>query len=309
MALQVEADLLHRFETHLNPQDLDSSPIPATVLGYGEISAIFQIGDNTTTAFKRMPLFKDRRSAEAYADQYRQYCRHLKSAGLHLPPDETIIVQIPGRPVVLYIAQQQLPSACFGHHLIKSLPPQAIDALLERIITTIAKVWQFNQTARPGLEIAIDGQLSNWALVTVENKEVLYFIDTSTPLFRIDGLEQLDPELLLQSAPGFLRWIIRWLFLADVMDRYYNPRQVYTDLAANLYKEQRPDLILLAIDIINRCLEKDHAPLTDTEVAAYYKEDKRIWALFLAFRRVDRWLKHYLLRRRYEFILPGKIER
>jgi hypothetical protein len=34
-----------------------------------------------------------------------------------------------------------------------------------------------------------------------------------------------------------------------------------------------------------------------------------LWRLFLAFRRIDRWLKTRLLRRRYGFILPGRIQR
>ena len=49
--------------------------------------------------------------------------------------------------------------------------------------------------------------------------------------------------------------------------------------------------------------------MTTKDVEKYYREDKMIWQLFLAFRRVDRFLTTKLLRRRYEFILPGKIER
>jgi len=307
--MPVATDLLSRFEASLNPQDLSSSPIPATILGYGEISTIFQLGEDTSTAFKRMPLFRDRQSAEVYAEQYRFYCSQLTAAGLCLPPDETVIVEVPGRPVVLYIAQQQIVPAYFGHRLIHGMETAGIIELIERIADEIAKVWAFNQTSLPDLEVALDGQLSNWALADPGDHNTLCYVDTSTPLFRLESLEQLDPELLLQSAPGFLCWLVRWFFLADVMNRYYDPRQVYTDLAANLYKEQRPDLIPLVIDIINRHLDADQKPLTEAEVAAYYREDKLIWTLFLAFRRVDRWIKCNLLGRRYEFILPGKIER
>ncbi len=45
------------------------------------------------------------------------------------------------------------------------------------------------------------------------------------------------------------------------------------------------------------------------EVKKYYREDKLIWTLFLAFRRIDRWLTIKLLRKRYEYVLPGKIKR
>jgi len=128
-------------------------------------------------------------------------------------------------------------------------------------------------------------------------------------LFCKDGIERLDPELFLKSAPAFLRWILRWLFLKDVINRYYDQRQVYIDLAANLYKEQRADLIPLTVTIINRQLGTDQKPLTVDEVDKYYREDKLIWSFYLSFRRIDRWLTTKIFRRRYEYILPGKIKR
>ena len=99
------------------------------------------------------------------------------------------------------------------------------------------------------------------------------------------------------------------LLLCDVINRYYDQRLVYFDLAANLYKEQQPALIPLAVKIINTILSDSVKPLTQEEVAKYYRQDKLIWTLFLAFRRLDRWFTTKLFRRRYEFILPGKIKR
>ena len=161
----------------------------------------------------------------------------------------------------------------------------------------------------PARELAIDGQISNWVLTDDTKQPQPYYIDTSTPLFRLDGTEQQDPEPLLTSTPGFLRWIIRLWFLDDVMNRYYVPRLVYTDLAANLYKEQRPDLVADVIALINQSLPESESPLTISEVDKYYKQDKLIWSVFLRFRKIDRWLQTQLLRKRYEFILPGKIIR
>jgi len=181
--------------------------------------------------------------------------------------------------------------------------------LLERIVSETEKVWHFNHSRRPSIELALDGQISNWVWLERETGPQMIYVDTSTPLHRIEGQEQLDPELFLESAPSFLRWIIRWLFLSDVMNRYYNPRSVYIDLTANLYKEQRPDLVPETIQIINRYITDDLRPLSVKEVKNYYKEDKIIWTVFLAFRRLDCWIRTKFLRRRYEFILPGKIRR
>ena len=184
-----------------------------------------------------------------------------------------------------------------------------IQKALENIASEMDKIWQFNQSIRPALELALDGQLSNWVWFENADSQSMVFIDTSTPLFRKKGVEQLDPELFLKSAPVFLRWILRLFFLDDVINRYYDPRLVYMDFTANLYKEQHPSLIPLAVKIINTILSDNIKPLTEEEVAKYYRQDKLIWTLFLAFRRLDRWFTTKLFRQRYEFILPGKIKR
>jgi hypothetical protein len=279
------------------------------ILGYGEISSIFQIGRRTDVAFKRMPLFRDTAGAEAYIVSYEEYCRLLREAGVRLPDDATELVEIPGRPVVLYIGQRLLPPERFGHRLIHSLDEKNASILINKVAEATARIWDYNRKSAPGLELAIDGQISNWVWPDDDPRTPLLYVDTSTPLYRRNGEIQLDPELFLQSAPSFLRWIIRRLFLEDVMTRYFDARQVYTDLAANFYKERRPDLIPAALEAVNRFLPAGEEPLTAREIKKYYKEDKIIWKVFLAFRRLDRWLKTCLLRRRYEFILPGKIER
>ncbi|MDZ7336271.1 MAG: DUF6206 family protein [candidate division KSB1 bacterium] len=303
--MKIDMNLLAQFESQLDPQNLAGSPIPAKILGYGEISTIFQIKDDTSVAYKRMPLFRSNEAANRYARLYREYCDSLRQAGLSLPEDEAIIVASQ-RPIIsLYIAQQQFPTESFVHRLIHQLEPSQIAPLIERVVTEIEKVWQFNRHNRPTIELSLDGQLSNW----VWHEDQLYFIDTSTPLFRKNGVEQMDPEPLLRSAPGFLRWILRLFFLDDVMTRYYDQRLVYLDLTANLFKEGRPQLIPMVLEIINQRLTDDLKPLSEQEVNKYYREDRLIWTLFLSFRRIDRWIKTRVLHQRYEFILPGRIKR
>ncbi len=301
----IDTNLLQQFESQLIPSHPERSGIPAKVLGYGEISSIFRIDRQKDVAFKRLPIFNERTAAEAYLNNYNEYCILLRQAGLRLPEDEGIIVEAPGHPVSLYIAQALIPPQNFVHRQIHSLSAKEIRSLLERVILEISKIWHFNKEHGPAIELSIDGQLSNWAMMD----DTLFYIDTGTPMYRKDGHEQLDPEPLLKSAPGFLRWILRLFFLDDVMNRYYDERLVYIDLAANLYKEQRSDLIPLTIEIINRSLSEGLPAVTKDEVDKYYREDKMIWSLFLSFRRFDRWMSTKILRRRYEFILPGKIKR
>ena len=297
--------MLKQFEEELDPANLAASRIPVKVLGYGEMSTVLQVGDDAGRACKRMPLFSSRKAAELYEKIYREYCGLLGKAGLLLPHDEVYICEPPKRPVTLYIVQRQFPPDHFAHKLIHGMNKNEAAELLERIVEHIGRLWVFNRAEKPELELALDGQLSNW----VAHDDGLYYVDTSTPLLRKNGVEQLDPELFLRGAPSFLRWVIRWFFLDDVMNRYYDRRQVLIDLAANLYKEQRPELIPTAIDVINASIEGDARPLTAREIAKYYREDKRIWRIWIAFRRVDRWIKTKVARKRYDFVLPGKIKR
>jgi len=308
--LEIDRRLLERFEAGLDTRRLGDSKVPGKIVGYGEISAIFRIRGDDRNVYKRLPVFGDFSGARQYAAMHTEYCRLMAQAGLRLPAYATRIISIPGRPVVLYIAQRHLPARRFCHRRIHDLNQADSLALIEEAAAEIAKIWRFNREAAPQMELAIDGQLSNWVTAPAGgNAMQLSYIDTSTPLMRKNKVEQLDPELLLKSAPGFLRWIIRRLFLKDVMNRYYVPRLVYTDLAANLVKEQRPDLVAPTIAVVNRFLGKGEPSLTVREIENYYAADKLIWTVFLAFRRFDRWLTARLLKRRYEFILPGAIQR
>jgi len=306
--INIDHDLLKKFEAGLDPQNLKNSSVPAVILGFGEISTVFQIGGCADIAYKRMPLFKDTASAERYSGQFLEYCKLLAESGLKLPESTTGIVALSGRPVVLYIAQKILPPERFGHKLIHVLDPGETGKMIEKILSRIELVWSFNREKRPLFEIALDGQLSNW-VVPDSGQDEIYFVDTSTPLYRKNGIEQLDPELLLQSAPGFLRWMLRLFFLDDVMNRYYDKRQVCIDLAANLFKEQKPELLPMTVEIMNRMFFGKEKPLSAGEIEKYYRTDRMIWSLFLAFRRIDMFIKTKILMKRYEFILPGKIKR
>jgi hypothetical protein len=224
-----------------------------------------------------------------------------------------------GRPI-LYIVQQQMPTASIGHKALHLLPREMVLILVRRVLREMQQVWNFNQR-QEHVQVALDGQISNWAIEGFDPQQPridpdtpLIYLDTSTPLFRVAGVEQLDPELFLRSAPSFLAWILRLFFLKDVMNRYYDFHQVAVDLVANFEKEQRPDLIGDVIREVNGFFSREAdalgvEPLTQEEVAAYYREDALIWTLYLSMRRVDRTIRTRLLGQTYPYILPGKIQR
>lgn len=231
-------------------------------------------------------------------------------------------------PIVLYIIQQLLDPSSVGHVRLRQSGAEEALLLLRAALREMDKVFTFNEANRGRLEVGFDGQISNWAVLDdvggaspaaaaagtrassgAATGPCLRYFDTSTPLLRRDGVEQLEPELFLRSAPSFLVWIIRRFMLADVMERYYDRRKVAVDLAANLFKEQRADLVPGAVELVNEFLAPSGAaPVTEEEVRAYYREDARIWRVYLAFRKADR-LLHRLLGKEYPYILPGKVVR
>jgi len=308
----LDRNLLQAFERGLDPQHPERSAIPARILGYGEISTVFEIDAEglRELAFKRLPLFYSQAEVKQYTAVFVEYNRLLEhEIGIRLPAhDHVIVTDARGRPV-FYIVQQKLPAESIGNRLLQRATRDEMPALLRRVLREARKVWDFNRQQNR-YQVAIDGQISNWVFV---GDDVLY-VDTSTPLFRVNGVEQLDTELFLRSAPSFLVWILRLLFLKDVVNRYYDFHRVAVDLVANLYKEQRADLIPDAIHIVNdffanEARDLNIAPLTEKEVHDYYQEDALIWSLYFTMRKIDRFLRTRLLRGEYPYILPEKIVR
>jgi hypothetical protein len=320
---QAQLDLLQEFERGLDPQWPERSQIPATVLGYGEISTVFAIDAKSLEglAFKRMPLFHNTGEIEAYRMTYEEYTRLLQQeVGLRLPAHGCAsFASQAGRPI-FYIVQHRLPSASIGNQALHLLPDDMVLLLVRRVLREMHAVWEFNRQ-QDHLQLSLDGQISNWSIDSfdphepyVDDTTPLTYLDTSTPIFRVEGTDQLDAELFLRSAPSFLAWILRLFFLEDVVNRYYDFRRVAIDLVANLHKEQRGDLIPGVIDVVNDFFGGEAAglgirPIEQKEVDSYYREDALIWTLYLSFRRIDRLLRTKILRREYPYILPGEIQR
>jgi len=201
--MDIDGELLDRFEAGLDPQRLDRSVIPARLIGFGEISAIFQIADDADRAYKRMPLFKTIPEADTYAAMYHMYCRRLTQSGLNLPESATHVVALPRRPVVLYITQAQVPADCIANRLIQAQDKTQFESLLKKIMEAMAAFWRYNDALGPEMELAIDGQISNWALTAAGPEEKLYYLDTSTPFIRQTGSPSSIRSYSCRPPPPF----------------------------------------------------------------------------------------------------------
>ena len=319
----IDLAFLERFEKGIDPGNPHKSEIPARIIGYGEISTIFEILDHSQQglAFKRLPIFHSRLEMDQYEKLFMEYNRLLsEDIGIRVPGYALARVYPEHGNMVIYNIQEKLPADSICNRVVKNLKEESLVKLITGILGTMKKVWEYN-SLHDHIIIGLDSQISNWAIAggstpsdTFDDNTQYIYIDTSTPLMRINGEEQINPDLFLRSAPSSLVWLIKWLFLDDVLNRYYDFHLVAVDLIANFYKEQKSEVVPLLIETANSFFTRELAefqlkPITIKEVRSYYREDAFIWRLYLALRKLDRFLQTKIMHKPYQYILPGKIKR
>ena len=309
-------EFLQEFEDKFIPTKIDSSKIE--ILGYGEISTVLAFKEEKLKhlAFKRLPIFTGKKEACDYAQIHIEYNKLLGELDIEVPESEVYCVKGHNNRIVNYFSQQKLHKNSIGNKVINRHTKEESLILFSLILDKMMKLWYHNLN-NTDLQLGLDSQISNWAVkdyqeeMNITEDTELLFIDTSTPFIRKKGVEQMNPLLFLESAPKPMRPVLRKFFLQDIMDRYYNFRLVAIDLLANLFKEQREDLIEDCRRIANDKARDllGGKEISYKEIEKYYKEDKFIWQLYLGARRFDRFVKVKILKKRYEYTLPGKIKR
>jgi len=320
--MKINIELLKELEKSLDTYNPDKGKIPINILGWGEISLVFELAnDPENVAYKRIPIFDNEIQVKRHIWAYNEYNRLLNDdCGLILPDYDTAWFKDEGGGIQFYCVQGKLHPDSVGHKIIHNISNKEIETLILLAMREMKKVWGYART-KNYLNIGLDGQISNFAIknydpddIKVDINSELYYIDTSTPMFRINGKEAMEAVLFLKSTPSFLRGLIKAAFLQETVDRYYDWRKVTTDLVANFYKEQKPELVPRLTRLVNKFIEEeapefDIEPLTVREIQKYYKSDANMWRIFQAARKIDRFLETRLFRRKYAFYLPGKILR
>jgi hypothetical protein len=323
--MQINKGLIQEFENTIDTNNPDRGNIPIKILGYGEISLVFElINDLSPIAYKRLPIFDSESQVNRHIAAYNKYHEILSKLGINIPDEDSIWIRSPQQKIALYCAQEKVPSESIGNRIIHgNITRKDLQTLLLLIMRKMSKIWLYNHRSKK-ITVGIDGQISNWSLVgynpknpRISENDSLLYLDTSTPMFRINGLDAMEAVLFLKSAPSFLRWLLEALFLDEVVGRYYDFRLVAIDLLANLYKEQKPELIPESIRIINEFFSEEVdllniAPISYKEIHEYYNGffgDKQIWVIFQNARRMDKYLQTRMLRKTYDFYLPGRIKR
>ncbi len=320
--MKIDIEVLKKLEKSIDTSNPEKGEVPIKILGYGEISLVFEILNNPEQiAYKRIPIFDNETQVERHIWAYNEYNRLLKEdVGLNLPEYDVAWFKDEEGKIQFYCVQEKLPSESVGHKVIHQLSDQDIKTLILLVMREMKKVWDYAKNHNT-IDLGLDGQISNFAIIGFDpnnpkidlDTKLMYF-DTSTPFFRVNGNEAMEAVLFLKSAPSFLRWLLKALFLEETIGRYYDWRKVTIDLVANFFKEQKPELIPELINLVNKFFEEeaidfDIEPLTLEEVKKYYKSDSSMWVIFQSVRRFDRFLKTKVFKKKYDFYLPGKIER
>ncbi len=301
--------LLRNFENQLDPARPDKGRFPAKIVGYGEISSVLQIPGAEEIVFKRMPPFASQNAIENHARLIEKYCEKLfEAVGVQCLPFQFYPIKNGEAENIAYISQPYIDPAFVGNKYLRNCSSDEHRAIADALAELLLKLHRWNKRRNTETAIGLDAQISNW--VFRNGPEKPEYLDYSTPFLRLKGQDQLDSEIFLRSMPFFLLPLVRSFFLQEILDRYFNMRAVAVDLIANLYKEKLSALIPLFVERFNAHFSTGGIePITKNEVKAYYRQDAKMWALLLNFRRFDRFLHRNVLRKKYNFILPGKVER
>ena len=302
-------------------------PLSIHILGIGEITTTIEVrGPHwgklhpeekrwMKLAYKRMPPFPSGSEARRYVKIHEKYQEILNSLGIDTPWHDNLVKKRDDGKWIVYNRQERLPTRQVACLVIHDLDHDGCMELFRLLLDKMEPVFIHNRDHPENL-IGFDGQIPNWILTDYDPEKPkirrdmpVVYIDTSTPLIRYNEEEQLDPELFLKSIPSIFRPIVRHLFLQEVLDRYYIPREVIKDLIASFITHRRPDMVPALVKTTNDYLRakdfgKEAEPFTVKEIESYNREDVFIWHFFRTLKRIDRWVGEKLLGKTYEQRLP-----
>lgn len=304
--------ILTDFETRLDPAKPEGGPHSCRVLDYGELTVVLALCTLPKTVLKRISGFRDATEASAYAASVRRYVHLLEERGVSVIG--TDVFTVTGKTGVVYLVQPLVDKRRIGNCLLPDAERHRLARLMEQILDCVAALLRANGSAPDGVEVAIDAQISNWYFPPTGPSPLL--IDVGTPAFRTDGQIRVNPGFIYRSFPQPIRWVLgRMKVVENYYRDYFDLRLTIIDMLGNFIKEKAAHRLPECVDIVNRWLDRrpdlGHAipPITIDEIQRYYRSDAALLELSLKARRVTRFVVTRLLSRRYDYILPGKIER
>ena len=267
------------------------------VLGYGEMTLVLGWPAGApSVAAKRLPVFPDAASADAYLASIDGYIALLRDRGVDVLPTGLHALPRPDGTAVGYVVQPVVAAATLGPQVLAAGDPAAGHPILEGIVAATTAVLE--------PRLGLDAQLSNWVW---EEPARLRYLDVTTPIqWDPDGRLCLDLDALGRAYPALLRPPLKRFVAPAVLRRFTDPRATLLDLCGNLLKEGLYSWLPAALRAVNAAVDP---PIGEAEVRRAYASDARLWEAMLRLRRVDRTWQHRVRRRPYPFLLPGEIVR
>jgi len=320
--MNVNIELLKEFEKTIDTVHPEKSKMPANVLGSGEMSVVIEIlNDPENLVYKRMPIFDTEQQAKKHKFVFKTYNRILnQNLAIETPDFNIVWFKDEKGKIAFYGIQEKILTESIGNNVIHQVSDEEVMILVLLAMREMKKVWSFNKK-KTKLQVGFDAQISNFAIVDydpqnpkVDENTRLIYIDTVPPFFRINGKEAMEIKFIVKSIPWFLRTPLYYLFAPGIINGYYNWRVTTVDMIANFFKEQKPEIIPRLVTRINKFFaqeakEFDIKPITVKEVVKYYKFDKFVWVLLDNMRRIDRFIKNRIFKKKYIFYIPEKMKR
>ncbi|MFE5602566.1 DUF6206 family protein [Streptomyces coelicoflavus] len=296
MTFSIPSDALDVLEDEVTRALRTTDDRDLTILGYGEVTLVLRLEtDAGAFACKRLPVFPARERLDRHSALVDDYITRLDKGGVTVAETRMWHRPLPGGRAVAYCVQEALPEERLCSRLLHTSGDAWCEGFFERFLDRV----EATVTPRLGL----DGQASNWIEVDGE----LVYLDVTTPLMRDEReRELLDVPLFFTSLPWLLRDLVRLAMTKSIFDKFYTPRGVVLDFLGNLHKERLERLVPRFVEQANARLEQ---PLDTGEIAAYYRDDARMWELIQRLRRADRFVHNKVLHRPYPFLLPRHVAR
>lgn len=309
------ASRLAALERRLDPVRTDQLP-GVEIVACGEVSAVLSVAELPGRILKRMSGFPSRERSQAYVAVVERYLAVLRALGVAVVATELVPLEPePGRHVV-YVVQPCLDPQRLGHALLRQEPFGEALALIEGVLEVVHRVLALNGRRSDGREVAIDAQLSNWHWPpTAEGERRPVLLDVATPFMRLRGALEMGTELFLYPFLPPLRWWARRTRAVErYIDDYFHFDRTVHDLLGNFLKEGAAGKLAEAIAFVNAWIARQPdgerlGRVDEQTVRAYYARDAATLEFSLRARRLGRFVTVRLLRRRYDFILPGRIAR
>jgi hypothetical protein len=308
----VETVLLD-LERQLDPAAPERCP-GVEVLGYGEVSAVLGYAALPGQVLKRMSGFAGRAEAEHYGAVVERYLALLRDLDVAVVSSDVVVLAPAEKRHVAYVLQPHLDPQRLGSTLLRSRPLAGVLPLLEHVLATVRRVLEANATRSDGYEVAIDAQLSNWHWPEEEGARP-QLLDVSTPFLRHGGELETGTALFLRAYPAPVRW---WMRREQMVEKYigdyFRFDRTVLDLLGNFLKEGAGEKLPEAVAFVRQWIARQPGAETlgridEERVRAYYARDAASLELSLRARRAARFLTSTVLRRRYDFVLPGPVAR